>query len=115
VLTSASILAKLEGIIPWHLSKSDPRKVYDERHTEICVCVTPESAALIVTAVNRLRSESGPGAGASWQRKVLEADPSGADRATRTVQAKPDLATIHSEALGATTKDASFVVTGKRR
>ena len=101
--------------MPWHLSKSDPRKVYDERHTEICVCVTPEAAALIVTSVNRLRSESGPGAGASWQRKVLEADPSGADRATRTLQPKPDLAALHTDALGVSTADASFAVTGRRR
>lgn len=37
--------------MPWHLSKSDPRKVYDERHEPICVCQTPEQAARIVAAV----------------------------------------------------------------
>lgn len=37
--------------MPWHLSKSDPRKVYDERHEPVCVCQTPEQAARIVAAV----------------------------------------------------------------
>lgn len=37
--------------MPWHLSKSDPRKVYDERHEVVCVCQTPEQAARIVAAV----------------------------------------------------------------
>lgn len=40
--------------MPWHLSKSDPRKVYDERHAAVCVCQTPEQAALIVLAVTAL-------------------------------------------------------------
>ncbi len=37
--------------MPWHLSKSDPRKVYDERHEPVCVCQTPEQAARIVAIV----------------------------------------------------------------
>lgn len=37
--------------MPWHLSKSDPRKVYDERHEPVCVCQTAEQAARIVVAV----------------------------------------------------------------
>lgn len=37
--------------MPWHLSKSDPRKVYDERHQVVCVCQTPDQAALIVQSV----------------------------------------------------------------
>lgn len=37
--------------MPWHLSKSDPRKVYDERHEPVCVCQTAEQAARIVAAV----------------------------------------------------------------
>lgn len=40
--------------MPWHLSKSDPRKVYDERHQSVCVCQTPEQAGKIVGAVNAL-------------------------------------------------------------
>jgi predicted RNA-binding Zn-ribbon protein involved in translation (DUF1610 family) len=44
----------------WHLSRENPMKVYDERHTEICVCITVEAAALIVAAVNRLRGEVEP-------------------------------------------------------
>jgi hypothetical protein len=37
--------------MPWHLSKSDPRKVYDERHQVVCVCQTAEQAERIVNAV----------------------------------------------------------------
>lgn len=37
--------------MPWHLSKSDPRKVYDERHEVACVCRTAEQAARIVAAM----------------------------------------------------------------
>lgn len=37
--------------MPWHISKSDPRKVYDERHEVVCVCQTAEQAARIVAAV----------------------------------------------------------------
>src|ERR1019366_6122664 len=37
--------------MPWHLSRSDPRKVYDERHEVVCVCQTPEQAARIVAAI----------------------------------------------------------------
>lgn len=37
--------------MPWHLSKSDPRKVYDERHEVVCVCRLAEQAARIVAAV----------------------------------------------------------------
>ena len=38
----------------WHLSKSDPRKVYDGCHQSVCVCQTQDQAALIVKAVNGL-------------------------------------------------------------
>ena len=34
--------------MPWHLSKSNPCKVYDERHEVVCVCSTAEQAARIV-------------------------------------------------------------------
>lgn len=40
--------------MPWHLSKSDPRKVYDGCHQPVCVCQTQDQAALIVKAVNEL-------------------------------------------------------------
>jgi hypothetical protein len=36
----------------WHLSKSDPRKVYDSYHNTVCVCQTADQASLIVGAVN---------------------------------------------------------------
>lgn len=35
----------------WHQSVSNPRKVYNERHEQVCVCETREQAALIVDAV----------------------------------------------------------------
>ncbi len=40
--------------MPWHLSKSDPRKVYDSRHVPVCVCQNSDQAALIVRAVTAL-------------------------------------------------------------
>lgn len=40
--------------MPWHLSKSDPRKVYDQNHDTVCVCMSAEQAATIVRAVNAL-------------------------------------------------------------
>jgi hypothetical protein len=44
--------------MPWHLSRSDPRKVYDGMHQPVCVCQTMDQAALIVRAVNALGPES---------------------------------------------------------
>jgi hypothetical protein len=38
--------------MPWHLSQSDARKVYDSYHNPVCVCQTQDQAALIVKAVN---------------------------------------------------------------
>ena len=35
----------------WHLSKSDPRKVYDSYHNVVCVCQTADQAKVIVDAV----------------------------------------------------------------
>ena len=40
--------------MPWHLSRSDPRKVYDSRHNTVCVAQSEEYAVLIVRAVNAL-------------------------------------------------------------
>ena len=37
--------------MPWHLSTSDPRKLYDERHEVVCVCTTAEQARFILEAV----------------------------------------------------------------
>lgn len=45
--------------MPWHLSLSDPRKVYDERHGDVAVCQTAQQAAIIVEAVNRMRDSGG--------------------------------------------------------
>jgi hypothetical protein len=38
--------------MPWHQSKANPLKVYDERHQQACLCESAELAALIVAAVN---------------------------------------------------------------
>ena len=38
--------------MPWHLSKSDSRKVYDERHNTVCVCENSVYSRIIVEAVN---------------------------------------------------------------
>ncbi len=38
--------------MPWHQSKSDPRKVYNESHEVVGVMQTSEQAAHIVAAVN---------------------------------------------------------------
>jgi hypothetical protein len=38
--------------MPWHLSKSDPRKVYDSYHNTVGVMQTADQASLVVTAVN---------------------------------------------------------------
>jgi hypothetical protein len=40
--------------MPWHLSKSDPRKVYDTHHNAVCVCQNADQAKLIAHAVNAL-------------------------------------------------------------
>jgi hypothetical protein len=42
--------------VPWHLSKSDPRKFYDNFHNVVAVAQTADQAALIVRAVNALPS-----------------------------------------------------------
>ena len=46
--------AELAAVMPWHPSKSDPRKVYDSLHEAVCVCQNQEQATLIVEAVNAL-------------------------------------------------------------
>lgn len=40
--------------MPWHQSKSDPRKVYNSHHEAVCVCQTADQASLIIRAVNAL-------------------------------------------------------------
>ena len=37
--------------MPWHLSKSNPCKIYDERHEVAALATSPEHAARIVAAV----------------------------------------------------------------
>jgi hypothetical protein len=38
--------------MPWHISRSNPLKVYDSYHAEACIAATPELAAFIVRAAN---------------------------------------------------------------
>lgn len=65
----------------WHLSRSNPAKVYDERHTEVCICHTAEAARMIVLAVNFLRGE-GVVPGTGEHIKLREPEPPKADALT---------------------------------
>lgn len=57
--------------MPWHQSKSDPRKVYDSYHNTVCVAQTADQAAVIVKGVNAL----GPQSDAIKLREPLAAHP----------------------------------------
>ena len=99
----------------WHLSKSDPRKVYDERHIEICIACTGEAAALIVAGVNSLslRIQARRKENAEQNQSIAGASEHAA-RAEAPALSKPDLAALQSEALGVSSADCSFAVTGRR-
>jgi hypothetical protein len=56
--------------MPWHQSRSDPRKVYDHRHETVCVCMNADQAALIVRGVNAL-----PGSAVDTFIKLREPEP----------------------------------------
>ena len=87
--------------MPWHLSRSDPRKVYDERHEAVCVCQTAEQAALIVEAVRALPARN------------IEV-PLPGPIALHT--SKPDLAELSAKAHGSDgAHDAGFAVATPRR
>ena len=91
--------------MPWHLSKSDPRKVYDERHEAVCVCQKPEQALIVVTAVNRLRKDTPLAAEPNSTRQPL---------IYHTLIQKPDLTKLASEAHGEKPEDCGFAVTRVR-
>ena len=38
--------------MPWHVSRSNPLKVYDSYHVEACMASTPEMAGFIMRAAN---------------------------------------------------------------
>lgn len=61
--------------MPWHQSKSDPRKVYDSRHETVCVCQNADQAELITRAVNALGPQT-------EQIKLREPEPSRLTHAT---------------------------------
>src|ERR1035438_2061956 len=60
--------------MPWHQSRSDPRKVYDAYHQPVGVMHSAEQAALIVEAVNAL----GPERYNSIRKERLGAESTGA-------------------------------------
>ncbi len=78
--------------MPWHQSKSDPRKVYDSRHETVCVAQTADQAALIIRGVNAL-----PGSAVDTFVKLKEPDRSGLTPA-------PSLTHVTSQAEGCCAK-----------
>ena len=102
--------------MPWHLSKSDPRKVYDERHTEICIACTGEAAALIVAGVNSLalRTQAQRKEGAE-QNQSTAGTSQHAIKAEAPALSKPDLAALQAQSLGVSDTDTSFAVARPRR
>jgi hypothetical protein len=85
--------------MPWHVSKSDPRKLYDGRHETVCVCQNAEQAALIVESVNQHGYRADPVSGAEFSKSAIP---------------KPDLAALASEAHGEKPEDCGFAVTRRR-
>ena len=94
--------------MPWHLSKSDPRKIYDETHEMVCVCRTNEQAAMVVEAVNRYRQPDMIGFPSPLESALLPAVLPIPDLV------KPDLTALRDAAQGDGTKDASFAVSRRR-
>jgi hypothetical protein len=68
----------------WHQSKSDPRKVYDERHQQACLCETPEQAALIVEAINNLGPDRYRGKGIAENHQSIAGVPEQTDAPAHT-------------------------------
>lgn len=66
--------------MPWHASKSDPRKVYDSYHKVVCVCQNQDQANLIVAAVNAF------GAPDAMAIKLREPSPAGKEGAKEPEQ-----------------------------
>lgn len=66
--------------MPWHASKSDPRKVYDSYHNAVCVCQNQDQANLIVAAVNAF------GAPDAMAIKLREPSPAGKESAKEPEQ-----------------------------
>jgi hypothetical protein len=92
--------------MPWHLSKYDPRKVYNERHETVCVCQNSEQSGLIVRAVNAL-----PKPAVDTFVKPLAPDD---DTQELIPIVKPDLTALRDAAQGDGAKDASFAVSRRR-
>ncbi len=92
--------------MPWHLSKSDPRKVYDSLHQPVCVCHKEEQAALIVKAVNGLPE------GTLETFTKLHAHPSVLPSDAATIP-RPSLESLKEKA-DHPANDSSFAVTRRR-
>ena len=104
--------------MPWHLSKSDPRKIYDETHDMVCVCRTNDQAAMVVEAVNRYRQPDMigyPGRKESADQSTERGGQSGENaKAGLPAIEKPDLTALRDAAQGDTTEDAGFAVSRRR-
>lgn len=61
----------------WHRSISNPRKVYNQRHEQMCVCETPEQARAVVDAVNAIAANpnapASPGGRADQSKRGRDA------------------------------------------
>jgi hypothetical protein len=94
--------------MPWHLSKSDPRKVYDSYHNMVCVCQNAEQAKLIVDAVREFQPHT---------ELAFPAVPDAT--ADHPAILKPDLnqlaAQINDGSHPNDLKDSAFAVAGRRR
>lgn len=91
----------------WHLSRSDLRKIYDERHFAVCVCQTPEQAILIIRAVNLFQKESAESGLSTGGSEHAQAEPP-------VSLPKPDLMDLARAAQGEMATDCTFGVVRRR-
>lgn len=94
--------------MPWHLSKSDPRKVYDSHHDVVCVCMTALQAAGIVLAVNTCTRLDGDDGFASGGEVKIEKPYVLGESCTGQSVPRPSLADIKNSQEPAV--DATFAV-----
>lgn len=92
--------------MPWHLSVSDPRKVYDSWHEVVCVCQDRAQAALIVDSVNSTMRKEGA--------ELLQSRAAASERTKVEAPVKPDLAKLAAENPKSGANDAGFAVACRR-
>ena len=102
--------------MPWRLSKSDPRKVYNSRHETVCVCQNSDQADLIVRAVNALPGSVGLLLSEPEDHRLASPakHPDVLEDTQEFIPVKPDLTALRDAAQGDGTKDASFAVSRRR-